>query len=161
MVDVVPQGFFRNGFDLVDAGRVVSTLRGSVWGEGGEIVAGGERFGFRREGRRRFRLDGGAGTVAVAERRSLWSGQWTVLLGVQEYGLVKAGWFARAYRLVDGDREVGRVDRAGTFRRGAVAELPGLPAPVQAFVVAVVLALWKRHDDAASGGAAASTATTS
>jgi hypothetical protein len=45
---------------------------------------------------------------------------------------------------------VGSVKRTSLWRGDVVAELPGLPLPVQIFVLAVVLTMWDAQSAAAS-----------
>jgi len=52
----------RSTFDESD--QPVAAFRGSVWREGGQILAGPQRCQLRRDRRRQFRLDRPAGTVA-------------------------------------------------------------------------------------------------
>jgi hypothetical protein len=84
MFRIVPLGAFKHGFDLLDeSGQPLAGFRGSVWREGGQIVAGPQRWEFGRDGRRRFRLDGPAGTVASAWKPSVWSSGWEVEAGTK------------------------------------------------------------------------------
>ena len=156
MAQIVPLGVFKNGFDLVgDAGQPVGGFRGSVWRESGEIVTGGQRYEFRRDGGRRFRLAGPQGGVALARRTGRWSGGWEITAGPATYLLARAGWFSRGYRLVLDGAVVGQIASGRWLSRAGAANLPVGMAPVaQVFVVAIVLTLWRR-DDSAGGGAAA------
>jgi hypothetical protein len=152
-----PHGTFKNGFDLVDdAGRELGSFHGSAWRERGEISADGQLAGFRRDGGRRFALDGPGGELAVARKPSAWSGRWVVETGDREYELVKRSWLSRSFELRSGDQAVGSVHPKGVFSGKAAVHLPAeLPPAVQVFVVAVVLTLWRR-ESAAAGAAAAS-----
>jgi hypothetical protein len=163
MLRIVPLGAFKHGFDLLDeSDQPLAAFRGSVWREGGQIVAGPRRCEFRRDGRRRFRLDGPAGTVATAVKPSVWSAGWVVEVGSLRYELVRAGWFARAWQLRGRGQTLGRVAPHRGSTRKAVADLPAeLSPPVMAFVVAVVLTLWRRDEAAAAGAAAGGAAASS
>ena len=156
MAIVRPHGTFKNGFDLVDdAGRELGSFHGSAWRERGEVTAGGQLYGFRRDGGRRFALDGPGGELAAADKPSIWSGRWVVTAGGQAYELVRRSWLSPSFELRHGDRVVGAVHPKG-FGSKAVVDLPAeLPPAVQLFVVAVVLTLWRR-ESAAAGAAAAS-----
>jgi hypothetical protein len=158
MLNIVPLSMFKNGFDLVgDGGQVVAGFRGSVWRESGEIVVGDQRYAFRREGGRRFRLGGPQGEIAVASRTGRWSGPWLLETGTKRYELAKAGWFARTYRLLRDGKQVGEVAGGRWWSHRGTADLPAqVPVPVQAFTVAVVITMWRRDDAASGGGAAAS-----
>lgn len=156
MPTVRPHGTFKNGFDLLDdAGRELGTFHGSAWRERGEITADGQLAGFRRDGGRRFALDGPGGELAAAEKPSVWSGRWVIEAGGRAYELAKRSWLSRSFELRRGEEVVGSVHPKG-FGSKAVVDLPAeLPPAVQLFVVAVVLTLWRR-ESAAAGAAAAS-----
>jgi hypothetical protein len=58
----------------------------------------------------------------------------------------------RAFALMDGEREIGAISPESTWTRRATADLsPDLPVPIQAFVIWLVILLWKR--DAQSSAA--------
>jgi hypothetical protein len=158
MATVRPHGTFKNGFDLLDAaGRELGSFHGSAWRERGEINTGGEATRFRRDGGRRFALDGpGGGELAAAHKPSIWSGRWVLQAGGQTYELAKRSWLSRSYELRRGGRVVGSAQPKGAFSGKAAVDLPAeLPPAVQVFVVAVVLTLWRRESGAAGAGAAA------
>jgi hypothetical protein len=157
MPHIVPLGMFSHGFDLVsDSAQPAAGFRGSVWRESGDIHADGQEFEFRREGRRRFVLDGRHGLVASASRRGLMSSAWDVFVGERQYDLVHAGFMTRAYVLRAGGVDIGRVAKAGMLKRGATVDFPpDLPLAAQVFISAVVITQWRRDDAANSGGSAA------
>jgi hypothetical protein len=164
MLRIEPLGAFKHGFDLIGPDGPVGGFRGSVWRESGDILVGPQQYRFRREGGRRFRLGGPQGEVAVATRRGRFSGPWLLDVGGKEYELARAGrFFGRRYVLRRNGETRGSVE-AGRWggRRGSTAELPAtMPAPVQAFVVAIVITMWRRDDTSAGGGAAAASVATS
>lgn len=156
MLRIVPLGVFRNGFDLVgDGGQVTASFRGSVWRESGDILVAGQQYVFRREGRRRFRLGGPQGEVAVATCARRWSrGPWQIEVDARQYDLARASWLSRTYRLRLAGRPVGEVTGGRWGSHRGTVDLPaGLPAPAQAFIVAIVITLWRRAEaSAASSG---------
>jgi hypothetical protein len=156
VLTAIPHGTFKNGFDLVDAaGRGVATFRGSAWRENGEIISGDGRWRFRRDGGRHFTLEGPGGFVAEATKPSMWSGRWQVAIGSETYELAKRTWLSRTFEL-RGRSTLGEVRPHGGFSSKADVDLPAeLSPPLQAFVVAVVLTLWRREQAAAASGAAA------
>jgi hypothetical protein len=150
-------GAFKNGFDLVDdeAGSV-GGFRGSAWREHGDIVVGRERLGFRRHGGRRFTLESPSGVLATAVKPSRWSGRWEITLGDRTYELAKRSLMSRTVEVRGRGQVLGEVRPKGVFGGNAAVELPAeLPVPVQVFVIAVVLTLWRRDETA---GASAATA---
>lgn len=154
MATVRPHGTFTHGFDLVDdSGHEQGTFTGSAWREGGEVSAGGQVARFRRDGGRRFALDGPAGELAVAEKPSVWSGPWVLHAGGRTYQLAKRSWLSSVFQLSEDGRVVGTLRPTGFLRRGAEVDLPaGLAPAVQVFAVAVVLTLWQRESAAAAAG---------
>jgi len=77
---------------------------------------------------------------------------WTVEADGRTYQFHRASPWRQEEELHFEGRRVGSVKRKGRWRGDAVADLPGLPLPVQVFVHAVVLAMWD------SSAAAAATA---
>jgi hypothetical protein len=159
MPRIVPLGVFSHGFDLVsDSAQPTAAFRGSVWREAGVVLAAGQEFEFRREGRRRFVLDGRHGLVASASRRGIFSSAWDVFVGERQFELARGGFMTRSYVLRTGGAEIGRVAKLGALKRGANADLPAdFPLAAQVFISAIVLTQWRRDDAAAAGGAAAAT----
>jgi hypothetical protein len=162
MLLVQPHGSFGKGFDVLDeSGPTVGSFEGSPWREGGRIRAGGQEWEFRRERYRRLVLaapqDGGE--YAVAERISAWTGRWQLSAGGRTYELAKTAWYSRRYELLAGDAVVGELHPRGVFGNKADVTLPPeLPPAVGVFVVAVVMTLWRRDQNAAGGAAAAGAA---
>lgn len=160
MLVVQPRGAWKRGFDVLDgSGTVVGAFEGSAWREGGRIRAGGREWEFRRDRSRRLALVGPDGEHAAAERLSLWSGRWQLTTGGHTYELAKGFWLSQRYELQEGGTAVGTLRPRGAFgRRAEVTLPPELPPPVQVFVIAVVMTLWRRENSAAAGGAAAAAA---
>jgi hypothetical protein len=160
MVLVRPRGTWRRGFDVLDeSGPVLGVFEGSPWRESGRIRAGGQEWEFRRERSRRLVLAGPLGEPAAADRTSLWSGRWRLSAGGRTYELAKPGWWSRRYQLRAGSAVVGELSQRGLFSSKADVSLPPeLPPAVQVFVIAVVMTLWRRENNAAAGAAAAGTA---
>lgn len=71
------------------------------------------------------------------------------------YEFRRASLWRREEALYAGGERVGSVKRSSLWRSTATAELPGLPLPVQLFVLAVVLTMWDWSDAAAGSSAAA------
>ncbi|HYT10955.1 MAG TPA: hypothetical protein VEL73_09885 [Mycobacteriales bacterium] len=159
MLVVAPHGSFRNGFDLLDeAGGPVGSFRASPWRESGDVRVGDRVWRLHTVGRRRFVLDGSDGMLASADKPSPWSARWRLTTGDQTYELTKRSWRSRGFELRGRGQMLGEVRPRSAFSGKAVADLPAeLPPPVQVFVVAVVLALWRREQASAAAGTAAAT----
>jgi hypothetical protein len=84
--------------------------------------------------------------LARAEKPSALSETFTVEYQGRVYGLKKSG--MNRFALSEQDREVGFVAKQGWSTKKATAELPDeLPLPVCAFIIWLVLLMWKREED--------------
>jgi hypothetical protein len=90
-----------------------------------------------------------AGTqIATADRVGRKS--WTVTANGTSYAFQRHSlWRYEQDLLVDGQR-AGSVKRQSLWRSDTVADLPGIPLPVQVFVLAVVVTAWDQAAAAAS-----------
>jgi hypothetical protein len=75
---------------------------------------------------------------------------WTVEAGGQTFHFRRASMWDNTQHLYAGDQPVGHVKRTSWWRGNVAAELPGLPLPVQVFVVGVVVTMWAAQDSAAA-----------
>jgi hypothetical protein len=157
MVTVQPHGAFKNGFDLVDgSGTTIASFSGSAWREGGEVRVGDQHWEFRRDRSRRFTLAGPSGVLASAERTSIWGGGWLLTAADRTYELARPSWRSRRYEVRADGRVLGELHPKGMFASRTDTTLPpDMPPPVQAFVVAVVLTIWRREQSAAASANAA------
>jgi hypothetical protein len=58
----------------------------------------------------------------------------------------------RAFELLDGERQIGAIAPESAWTRRATADLPpDWPAPITAFVIWLVIILWKRDANANAG----------
>lgn len=107
-------------------------LRSNMWGNTYALVADDETpvATAERVGRRRWSVHAD-GTLYEFRRVSFWT--WDQAL------------------MVDG-REAGVIKRVSAWKADATAELPGLALPLQVFVLAVVLTMWRRQSAAAAAG---------
>ncbi len=81
-------------------------------------------------------------TVATADRVGRKS--WTVQAGGVSYTFRRPSIWRHEEELLSEGRRMGSVKRNSMWRSDTVADLPGLPVPVQVFVLAVVLTVWDR-----------------
>lgn len=77
---------------------------------------------------------------------------WTVEAGGRTYEFHRASMWRQEEELHSEGRRVGSVKRSSIWRGDAVADLPGLPRPVEVFVLAVVLTMWDSAAAAAATG---------
>jgi hypothetical protein len=95
-------------------------------------------------------VDADGTPVASAER--VGRKRWTVEAAGQTYHFQRASMWSDEQELLAGGVRVGSVRKTSFWRGDATAELPGLPLPVQVFVVGVVITMWNAK--AAAAGAA-------
>jgi hypothetical protein len=152
---------WRSNYRIVADGVPIATWNMSVWKHGGELVLAGRRYQIRGNawgGRYGMAAEDGT-VVAVADR--VGRSQWTVQAGGTRYRFRRSSFWRQEQQLVIGATPIGSIRRVNRWRGGAVADLPGLPLPVQVFALLVVLTMWERQADAAAGGTAGIVATTS
>lgn len=63
----------------------------------------------------------------------------------------RASWWRFSQVLVTDGTPVGSIGQHGWWRTRTVADLPGLPLPVQVFSLVVVLTMWDSQAAAAAG----------
>ncbi|MEV4759555.1 hypothetical protein AB0J86_31285 [Micromonospora sp. NPDC049559] len=143
---------WRSRYEISADGRVVSVWDSSVWRSGGEFELAGRRYRMRSNawGNRYGMHDEHDEPVASADR--VGRRRWTVRAGDETYHFQRASLFGTEQQLYAGDVRVGSVRRTSLWRSEIVAELPGLPLPVQIFVLGVVICLWDQRAAAASAG---------
>jgi hypothetical protein len=73
--------------------------------------------------------------TAVATAHHVGRKRWNVEAGEQTYGFQRASPWRADQELRSGGERVGSVRRTSMWRTDAVADLPGLPLPVQIFVL--------------------------
>ena len=143
-------GFWRGDYELSAGGRPLTRWNARIWRGGGTFDIEGRRYEVRavRFGSRYEFRDRTGMPLAVANR--VGRKRWNVEAEGRTYTFERASFWRSEERLVVDGRPVGTVRRLGAFRGDAVADLPGLPLPLQVFVFTVVLSAW----DAAAGGSA-------
>jgi hypothetical protein len=145
---------WRKNYDVADNGRPLTVWEASMWRAGGVFTLDGQRYEVRSNAwGTRYSLTDQRGTqVALAEGAG--RKHWTVTAGRTVYEFRRPSFWRREDELVVRGARAGYVKRVGTWRHEVVADLPGLPPPVQIFVLAVLITKWDRAD--AAGASAAS-----
>lgn len=145
-------GFWRNRYEITTAGRMLATWEGSMWRTGGTFELDGRRYEIRSNlWGSKYGMATEDGTV-VASADRVGRKRWTVEAGDQLYTFRRASIWRQEQSLCSEDRQVGSIKRTSIWRSDATADLPGLPVPVQIFVLAVVLTMWDAAAAAAAGG---------
>jgi hypothetical protein len=133
---------WRARYELTADGQPLGTWNGRAWRYGGTVDLAGRHYevGGNLWGTRFTMAQESGETVAAADR--VGRKRWTVTAGGRTYGFQRASIWRYEEQLVANEQPVGTVRRTSMWRGDAVAELPGMPLPVQAFVLAVVLTMW-------------------
>lgn len=132
---------WRNRYELTADGQPVATWDGGLWRRGTIDLAGRPYAVTSNVWGSRFEMTDQVGlTVATADR--VGRRRWTVTGNGRSYEFQRPMAWRSEELLLAGGQPVGSVRRGRAWRSDAVADLPGLPMPLQVFVVIVVLTMW-------------------
>ncbi|WP_162908037.1 hypothetical protein [Allorhizocola rhizosphaerae] len=135
-------------YEIVMDGKPITKWQTSMWRTGGTFDLDGHRYEVRSNAwGTRFTLTRDDATMATAER--VGRRRWSVDAGGHVHEFQGRSMWRSEESLLKAGRPVGYIKRLSIWRSNAVADLPGLPVPVQIFALAVTLAKW---DNAASSG---------
>jgi hypothetical protein len=124
-------------YTLAVDGDTVTTWDQDWWRSGGSFRLDGHTYHVRSNmwGSRFTMLDENGAVAAEAER--VGRKNWTVAAGGRSYTFRRKSAFSSDQHLVDGERTVGVIKRTSMWTNNLAADLPGLPLPVQVFVLGV------------------------
>jgi hypothetical protein len=143
MLTAEKPNMWRSRYDISVDGEHVAQWEPSWWRQsGGVFELNGQRYLVRGNavGSRFELIDSGGQPLASAER--VGHKRWTVQSGGRTYEFRRASVWRGDQELLLGDQAVGSIRRDSVWRNSAVADLRGMPQPVQVFVLCVVLAKW-------------------
>src|SRR4051812_2928181 len=150
MVEARKVSLWHNRYELTADGERLATWEGRSWRSGGTFDLAGRRYDVRSNAwGSRFEMTDQVGMVAATAER-VGRRQWTVEANGRSYEFRRASMWRSEQILVADGRPVGSIRRVNMWRGDAVADLPGLPPPVQVFVLAVVLSMWDAQAAAAA-----------
>jgi hypothetical protein len=153
VLQAVPTHWFSWNFTVTQGSEVLANIDTSWWREKGVLTIEGKCYRVYREGLASgdFVLESPELIVARARKPSAFRRAFIVEHGGRQYAL-RANWpFRRAFRLLDGETEIGSISPEGFLTRRAAVVMPqDMPLPVQVFVVWLVIILWKRDANAAA-----------
>jgi hypothetical protein len=154
MLTAEKPSLWRSRYDISVDGRHIARWEPSWWRSGGEFELDGQRYQLRGNALgSRYELIGPAGQPLASAQR-VGRKRWTVQADDRTYQFRRASIWRGDQELLLGDQVVGSIRRASMWRSSAVAGLPGMPQPVQVFVLCVVLAMWDAAAAAANSAAA-------
>lgn len=151
MIEAVPKSWFSGDYRLQQAPGTVAELDVSGWREKAEFDIHGGHYRLDREKApsRAFVLMRDTQQLARALKPSAFRSRFEVQVGGRTFEMRRGGWQSN-FTLLDGERQVGSVRRAGVFTRRAIIDLPDdWPLPVQVFVFWLALVIWNREQEAA------------
>lgn len=150
---IVPLRWYSWDFDLLEGTRRRAHLDLSAWREKGVLSVDGINHRVYREGALGdFVIARDGFVIARAIKPSAFSSTFSVAWGGREYTLRRKSLWQRGFVLLDGETEIGSVERSSWLSRDATIDLPtSWPLPIRVFVIWLALIMWKR--DANAGGA--------
>ncbi|GAA1556334.1 hypothetical protein GCM10009827_091510 [Dactylosporangium maewongense] len=145
---------WRARYTVTQQGHAVAAWEGGVWRSGGQLTVAGQSFLVRGNawGSRFVMQDKAGESVAAADR--VGRKQWTVTAGGVTYQFQRASVWSQAQDLYAGGRKVGSVRKTSFWGSDVEVDLPGLPLPVQVFVLGVVVTMWEAQSAAAASASA-------
>jgi hypothetical protein len=149
---VVPRRWYSWDFSVTSGDRTVAVLDLASWRERAEIMIGDVTHRVFRERALGgdFIIEANGRELARATKASAFWPTMIVHYGGKDYTLRKPSMWRRAFALMDGERQIGTIAPESAWTRRAVAELPDWPVPIQAFVIWLVVILWKRDAESAA-----------
>jgi hypothetical protein len=136
-------GVLSTRYEITCDGATLCTWKPSAFFGGGSFLLEGCSYDVARGGWswRRYRLlDEARGLVAMAD--AVGRAAWTLETGGVTYNFERHSLIRNEHALIRDDAAVGSVRRISAWRGEAEADLPGLPLPVQVFVLVSLLAVW-------------------
>ena len=153
LLEFGPKSWFSTrDYNIVQNGRTVGEIDCAWVQERGTIKIGSTSYIASRDGliSGTFFLESNGKRLVSADKPSALHRSFTMQLGGRAFTLKAASTFGRAFVLTEGDHEVGSVAPQGFFGRKAKANLPDdLTLEVRAFLIWLVVVMWKRQAKAA------------
>jgi hypothetical protein len=151
ILNAIPKRWFSWDFNLMDGTGQVAEIDVAWWREQGLLTVRGVPYKVYREGLASgaFILETGGSVVARAEKPSAFHRCFVIEYGGRLFTLRAKSAFGREFILFDdGPNEIGFIAPEGIFTRRAIAGFPEeLPLPVKAFIMWLVIIIWKRDSD--------------
>jgi hypothetical protein len=143
-----PRRWYSWDYTVMSGERTVAHIELSSWRERAEIVIGDVTYRVFREGTLSgdFVIEAAGRELARATKPSAFRDTIIVHYGGRDYTLLKPSIWRRAFALMDGERQIGTIEPESAWTRRAIADFESdWPMPIQAFVIWLVIILWKRN----------------
>lgn len=150
---MAPRRWYSWDYTVMSGDRTVAALDLASCRERGEIVIGDTTYRVFRERAMAgdFIIEAGGRELARATKPSAFRDTMIVHYGGRDYALRKPSVWRRAFVVMDGERQIGSISPESAWTRRATADVPpDWPVPIQAFVIWLVIILWKRDAQSAA-----------
>jgi hypothetical protein len=150
---MVPRRWYSWDFIVKRNDRTVAVLDLASWRERAKIVIGDVTHRVFRERAMSgdFIIEAGGRELARASKPSAFRDTMIVHYDGRDYTLRKPSVWRRRFVLLDGERQIGSIAPESAWTRQATADLPqDWPVPIRAFVIWLVVILWKRDAESAA-----------
>lgn len=152
-MSIVPERWYSWDFRVMSGDRTLAVLNLSSWRERAEITIGDVTHRVFRERAMGgdFVIEAGGRQLARATKPSAFWHTMIVHHGGKDYTLRKPSVWRRAFVVMDGERQIGSIAPESAWTRRAAADLPpDWPLAITAFVIWLVIVLWKRDANSAA-----------
>jgi hypothetical protein len=150
---MAPRRWYSWDYTVSSGDRTVASLDLASWRERATIMIGDVSHRVFRERAMSgdFIIEGSGRELARATKPSCFRDTMIVHYGGKDYTLRKPSIWRRTFVLMDSDRQIGSIAPESMWSRRATADLPAdWPAPIKAFVIWLVIILWKRDAESTS-----------
>lgn len=150
---MVPRRWYAWDYAVTSGDRTVAALDLASWRERADIMIGDTTHRVFRERPMSgdFIIEAAGRELARATKPSAFRDTMIVHYGGKDYTLRKPSIWRRAFALMDGERQIGSIAPESAWSRRATADLPpDWPVPIKAFVIWLVIILWKRDAKSAA-----------
>ena len=148
MIRAIPRGIFSWSYDAhAESGESIP-IEFSRFPEQAKFTIEGVEFAIHREGMfsGHFTLVALGRVLAEAHKTSAFTRSFEIEMAEGRYMLQPASPFGRSFDLLEGDREIGFIRPKGIFSRAMECVVPEhLSLPLQVFLLAFVLLIWRRQ----------------
>lgn len=142
MINAERTSLWKTAYRISVDGHQLTTFNAKWWGSGGWFGINGQHYELRANfWGTRWSLLGTDGSV-IATAEGVHRKRWTVRTSFAGYQFLRDSCWKLDQSLVAADQRVGSVKIVSASKGNVVAELPGLPLPVQVFTLATVLTVW-------------------